>query len=162
MFQLLVQNWFSHLPYMASFTFIRKIMAAQSKMTLWWNFKAEATQDIDQGLLPTGMLRPSTACMAASWRASFLVEQYFMDLNIWPFTKHCAPKPPSTPGASLYLGRLILFFWQYRFRILTKSMKLPGKNKTHRRKNLLCKAHLRHKLPTLSLHFTKQQAHLKC
>ena len=83
-------------------------------------------ENLDVDHWPTAMFRPSRAHLAASCRASFLVPQYFMVVNICPFTKTCAPNPPCTPGASPYLGVLILFFWQYWFKMLTKSTKLPG------------------------------------
>lgn len=62
---------------------------------------------------PTGILRPNKATLAASCLASFLVPQYFMLVNVCPLTNTLAPNPPSTPGASEYLGTLILLFWQY-------------------------------------------------
>lgn len=72
------------------------------------------------------MLRPSRADLAASCRACFLFMQCFTAVNVCPFTKTCIPMLPCTPGASSYLGRVNRFFWQYWFKMLTKSTKWSG------------------------------------
>lgn len=107
-------------------TYTRKMSICATKFTKW----KRGFERPDMLLfvhLHTAIFNPNKAALAALCLASFFVRHTVSLKNRSVVTTTDEPKPPRGLVASEYFGWLILFFWQYWFKILTQSTKASKK-----------------------------------